>query len=830
MFRLWAYAIFLHGFVLLTGTAVSWRRVRPYLASAAAFGAIALAGVAADAFLVEPHWIEVSHRQIASRKIHHSIRIVVVADLQTDCFGSYERSVLRQALAEKPDLILLAGDYIQVSDREQPVLRSELRDFLREIKFSAPLGVFAVRGNVEPNEWKEMFSGLGVTTVETSRSFDLDGLQLTCLGMVDSFNPNLEISAAARTSFTWSWAMRPTLRWDGSRRICCWPAIRMAARFDCLGLERRSRIRTYRGRGRPAGPSCPAAGSCWYRGDWRGAGLCAADAISLPPRTDGDRPDGGRRSTWGRRRQSPVARAAVGIYRQTEICGDVSELSPAAFQRWGRELGRQLPPASKFIVGGDVRRFTPVFLTALIDGACEAGLDVVNLGQLPTPMIYYAKRRLHADGCAIVTASHNDASMNGLQWMLHDRPPMPDEVAQMEHGGEEGFGNGRAATAPRDLDVSFDYVACLQETFVACLDVQRHVVLDPMHGAWAEKVRRYLNAIAPQCLLATINDNVDPCFGGRAPDCSRSNELMDLCDAVYRERAHLGIAFDGDGDGLALVDNEGVALSAEEATWVLLQCLGDELRGERFVHDVRLSDRIVESARQFGAEPSASARRTHLSSLRDARLRRAAGADVGGHYFHRALGGGDDGLYTACLLIEYLARTDQSLADLRRSCPTVCVTPDLRVSLPIERQRLLLDEIRAAWSEFPQASIEGVRIDMPGGWALAVDSADDDAMTFRFEGLDWHALDDLVERFCDGFARGRRRTLDALPGGHAGRGAVNNHPGQTDPPVILSDATHIVAVYLVGRLSDRLAATSVASRRIAATKSGPTPALPASPE
>jgi phosphomannomutase len=440
------------------------------------------------------------------------------------------------------------------------------------------------------------------------------------------------------------------------------------------------------------------------------------------------------------------------IYKPCDIRGDAAkDLTPALYQSWGRALGQRLAPMAKFVVGGDVRASTPPFLAALVEGLCQAGLDVVDLGLLPTPMIYYAKQRLHAEGCAIVTASHNPATVNGLKWLLGDQPPTPDEVADLQRSEGEMIADGavRTTTTPRPLDISFDYVACLQETFVEYLATQRHVVLDPMHGCWAERARRYLHAIFPQCFFSTIRDHADGQFGGRTPDCSQPRELTELCDAVYRERAELGIAFDGDGDRIAVVDNEGVALSAEETTWLLLNCLGDELRGDRFVYDLKFSDRIAEAAQQFGAEPLRE--RSGHAFLR-ARMRESGavfGAEVSGHYFFRGLAGGDDGLYTACLLIEHLARSGGTLAQLRRACPPVYMTPDLRISMAPAEQPALLEEVRAAWSEFPQSALDGVRIDMPGGWALVRSSVTEPALTFRFEGLDWHALEDLVERFCD---------------------------------------------------------------------------------
>ncbi len=185
---------------------------------------------------------------------------------------------------------------------------------------------------------------------------------------------------------------------------------------------------------------------------------------------------------------------------------------------------------------------------------------------------------LRAAGCAIVTASHNAAAMNGLKWMLGQRPPTPEDVARLEQETARfqvpnPKPEDRRRTAPRTLDVSFDYVAHLQETFVESLAAQRHVVLDPMHGCWAPRVRRYLHAIFPQCIFSAIHDTVDAEFGGRPPDCSHLDRLGELCETVYRERAHLGVAFDGDGDRLALVDNEGVALSPEETAFVLLESL-----------------------------------------------------------------------------------------------------------------------------------------------------------------------------------------------------------------------------------------------------------------
>jgi phosphomannomutase len=439
----------------------------------------------------------------------------------------------------------------------------------------------------------------------------------------------------------------------------------------------------------------------------------------------------------------------VSIYKPCDIRGEVAEeLTPELYRHWGNALGMQIEQGEKIVVGGDTRGSTPEYLDALLSGLAETGVDAINLGQLPTPMIYHAKRRLKAAACAIVTASHNPAFVNGLKWLIGDRPPSPGDIEAMRRSVESSFSlDHRTPRSSRSLDISYDYVANLQETWLEAIGAQLHIAIDPMHGCWAGRARRYLHAIFPQCLFSTIHDTPEEDFAGQTPDCSQTALLHDLGEAIYRERAHAGVAFDGDGDRMALIDEHGTPLTGEETAWILLDSLGDQLRGRRFVHDLKFSERIIERARELGAEPIVE--RSGHAFIRAKMVETGAifGAEVSGHYFFQSLGGGDDGFYAACRLISYLARTGRPLSELRRECPTIFITPDLRLYVPRESQAEILENVQASWAQFEQTKIDGIRISTPSGWILVRPSVTEEALTFRFESIDWDALDDLVERF-----------------------------------------------------------------------------------
>jgi phosphomannomutase len=409
-----------------------------------------------------------------------------------------------------------------------------------------------------------------------------------------------------------------------------------------------------------------------------------------------------------------------------------------------------LKPKAKFVVGGDTRDSTPQFVDALTDGLCLAGMDVVELGILPTPMIYFAQRRLRAAGCAIVTSSHAPAETNGLKWMIGGRPPNPADVEALQHAADlKREPDPRPPGTRRQLDISYDYVGWLQERWFDWREAPLRIVLDPMHGCLASRARRYLHAIFPHAVIMVLRDRPDATFGGVPADCSRPDLLEALAETVDHERADVGLAFDGDGDRIAIVDDHGVILTPEEATWLLLQSFGREMSGEKFVYDQRFSDRIPEAAESLGAR--ALVERSAYALIRSRMLDADAmfGSELSGHYFYRELDGGDDALVTACRIIAHLAQCGKSLSELRRGGPPIYMTPELRLPIDTADHESVMDHVQASWLEYPHRTLDGLRVDFPDGWVLVRSSVTEGAMTFRFESGDWGSLYKLVWRFCD---------------------------------------------------------------------------------
>ena len=194
LLRVLSFGIFVYVPAFLIAAALLLARHDRRAALAKTTLAVVLLGVGIDAFWIEPTWLEVSRHEIRSPRLRERIRVVVLADFHTDTFGDYERRVLDTVMAQQADLVLLPGDYVQILDPERrAAVTQEIRDYLGEIRFRAPLGVLAVRGDVETDGWEQLFAGLPVTTFQHTSTVQTPNLVVTALHPWDSRATDLHV-------------------------------------------------------------------------------------------------------------------------------------------------------------------------------------------------------------------------------------------------------------------------------------------------------------------------------------------------------------------------------------------------------------------------------------------------------------------------------------------------------------------------------------------------------------------------------------------------------------------------------------------------------------
>lgn len=431
-----------------------------------------------------------------------------------------------------------------------------------------------------------------------------------------------------------------------------------------------------------------------------------------------------------------------------DIRGPVSELTTDMYSAWGRSIGRRLDPGSDVYVGGDVRISTPEFLDALVVGLCDSGASVHDLGIVPTPVVYFAKRTKSASACAIVTASHNPPDRNGLKWMIGDRPPteeMVSEFKQEQHESCKDLADGSMAK----VNVWSDYGQWITEVTEDLHSHGLRILVDPGNGSWAEHAVGLWRKCFPGASVDAIHDRRDGTFSDRSPDSANPRNLNVLKNRVVEEHYDVGLAFDGDGDRISFVDEKGDVLTAEEATSILLSSFDNEILGQPFVYDIKFSEIVHRAALGLGAKPIEE--RSGHAFIRTRMLEENAlfGAEISGHYFYRELDGGDDAFYTGLILLRQLQRTGRSLSSLRGDCPPVFMSPDLRIQANLEKANRVFEMLRQKFGNARITTVDGIKLTFPHGWALVRQSVTEPALTFRFEGTSRRDLDHIISMFCE---------------------------------------------------------------------------------
>ncbi len=394
-------------------------------------------------------------------------------------------------------------------------------------------------------------------------------------------------------------------------------------------------------------------------------------------------------------------------------------------------------------VGRDGRLSSPDLEAHLVEGLTAAGADVLRIGVGPSPMLYFAVHDRRCDGGMMITGSHNPPAYNGVKMVLGGGPFYGADIealARVVKDGTYAEGTGKATEAD---DVPAAYVARL---LTEAVEQPFTVAWDAGNGAAGAVLDALVSGLPGRHIL--LNDKVDGTFPAHHPDPTVPENLVQLIETVRAERCDLGIAFDGDGDRIGVVDGDGAILWGDQLVALLAREVLRERPSATVIGDVKASGVLFDEIARLGGTPLMWRSGHAPIKAKMAELGAPLAGEMSGHIFFadRYLGF-DDALYAALRLLRLIAGEGRSLAALRAELPQPVSTPEVRFPCPDARKFQVADEIRARLSAAGAtfSAIDGVRAETEDGWWLLRASNTQPMLVARCEGADDAALSRLKD-------------------------------------------------------------------------------------
>jgi len=435
------------------------------------------------------------------------------------------------------------------------------------------------------------------------------------------------------------------------------------------------------------------------------------------------------------------------VLREYDIRGIVGEtLNPDDVRAVGQAFGSQLiaEGGASVAVGYDGRLSSPELEEAAVDGLQSTGLEVHRVGRGPTPMLSFAVHHLGLDAGLMITGSHNPPDYNGIKMTMLGRAFYGADIQDLGRRAEAGdFAVGEGTS--QDSPVFDAYVARMIEDFDGGRDL--NVAWDPGNGAAGEVIAALTELLPGRHTV--INGEIDGLFPNHHPDPTVEKNLDQLKAVVAAEGCDLGLAFDGDGDRIGVVDGQGRVLWGDQILVILARPVLAELPGATVIADVKASRLFQDEVRRLGGEPLLW--KTGHSHLK-AKLKET-GAPLAGEmsahiFIKHGYYGYDDAVYAAVRLLSILAAGDESLADIRDSLPAYVNTPEIRFDCEEERKFAVIDEVGArlqGGEGYTVNAIDGVRVENDDGWWLLRASNTQAVLVARCESTDAAGLERLKE-------------------------------------------------------------------------------------
>jgi len=431
------------------------------------------------------------------------------------------------------------------------------------------------------------------------------------------------------------------------------------------------------------------------------------------------------------------------IFKAYDIRGIVpSTLDEAVARGLGRAFGTvaRAQGQTTVAVGRDGRLSGPALSAALIAGLVDAGIAVIDVGLVTTPLLYFAASTLCASGIQ-VTGSHNPKDYNGFKMVLGGRAIYGDDIQQLRQTMQDESWQLQAGGSVRSVDVLAAYTQRITSDVKLARPLK--IVVDCGNGIAGASAPAIFRALG--CEVVELFSEVDGNFPNHHPDPSKPENLRDLIAALQASDAELGLAFDGDGDRLGIVTKDGSNIFPDRQMMLFAQDVLSRVPGGHILFDVKCTQRLAPAIVAAGGVPVMYKTGHSLIKARMKELDSPLGGEMSGHiFFKERWFGFDDGTYAGCRLLEILSRSSDPSAVLN-GLPTSFSTPELNVACAEGEPHQLTAQLQALAADTFAApaqisTIDGLRVDWPDGFGLIRASNTTPVLVLRFEGQTPEAL------------------------------------------------------------------------------------------
>jgi phosphomannomutase / phosphoglucomutase len=448
---------------------------------------------------------------------------------------------------------------------------------------------------------------------------------------------------------------------------------------------------------------------------------------------------------------SPADAVDPSIFRAYDVRGVVGKTLTARVARLlGQSIGTLMREKglNEIVVGRDGRLSGPELAGALSDGLREAGIEVIDVGAVPTPVVYYAAYRFNTGSGVAVTGSHNPPDYNGFKIVVGGETlsegAIQDLYQRIASGALEAGGRGGL----RHVDVVPDYI----ERITSDVQAERRlkVVVDCGNGIPGAVAPQVLEGIG--CEIVPLYCEVDGTFPNHHPDPSDPHNLEDLIHAVRQTGADLGVAFDGDGDRLGVVTREGEIIYPDRLLMLFARDVLSRQPGATIIYDVKCTGHLKGQVLEAGGSPLMWRTGHSLIKAKMRETQAELAGEMSGHFFFKERWYGfDDGIYAGARLLEILAgdpdgRTPEQIF---ATCPKGVSTPELKIELAEGEHYRFIEKFRekASFGDATLTTIDGLRADWPDGWGLVRASNTTPVLVLRFDADSAASLKRIQQAF-----------------------------------------------------------------------------------